>query len=168
MLDIGARNEIDLGERIGKFFKSIETFTACDWKKILCYLEDKENAYGIANDVMDKNIKHAKELMKYIDSFYKSHRRIFRRYKHAGFPIRYAGQPNLSRIFPLKFDFSTGVYIGKDLLRDIVYLPYSDDIIQSYKILLPSLQVFIKDTIISRLGCIQRGVFVLKHKGLKL
>jgi len=158
LLDKSTKNDIDLGERIGNFFKSLDTFTSSDWKKILCYIQDNQNAYPKANELMNKSIERVKDFLKYMDSFSKSHSRIFRRYKHAGFPIRYFGKTDLSKYFPTPFDFSTAVYIGNDQLKDIVFLPYSNEIIESYKILLPALQLFLKDVLINRLDSMSRGV----------
>jgi hypothetical protein len=159
LLDVANEKEVDVGQRLGDFFKSFETIDTSDWKKMLCYIESHETGCTpIVDIVLEKNISAIKGILRDIDSFGKSHHRIFRRYKHAGFPIRYAGRIDLSKYFTLKSDFSSGLFVGKNMLTDFVFLPFSDEVIESYKILIPALQILLKHVVSQRLDCFARGV----------
>lgn len=50
------------------------------------------------------------------------------------------------------------VSAGESLVSDAVMLPYSSDVIESYKILLPSLQLLIRDIVENKLLCISRRI----------
>lgn len=48
------------------------------------------------------------------------------------------------------------VFVGKDPLRDIIPLSYSEEIIESYRILIHGLQYMIKDVVQNKMECIIR------------
>lgn len=159
LLDIRSEKELDVGKRIGKFFDSMDSFTLRDWRRILCYVGSKDpHCSSAINTVFSKNIEAVKTLLKDVESFGQTHHRIFRRFKHAGFPIRYAGKMNLNKIFTLQSEFYTSVFVGKNILNDLALLPYSEGIIESYLILITTLQFFIRDVLIFRINCILRNV----------
>lgn len=108
---------------------------------------------------IENNIAKVKEVLGKIQKFGRTHRQIYRRYKHAGFPFR----PGYSYdgYFPFtnkKFEFYSIVYDGQNPLNDVVLLPYSERVQISYKALLIALQGLLQDIVSSKVMCIERKV----------
>jgi hypothetical protein len=161
LLDMKAEEDIDLGSRISRFFETQDKFTFDEWRKILSYINPKElsSKDPIVTRLIELNIEAFKEFIGYIKLFNKTHRQIFRRYKHAGFPFvpGYKSQqpyPFTTRIF----DSYTMVFTGPNPLVDLIPLPYSHDILESYRISLPTLQTRIMDIVQNKIQCIKKRV----------
>lgn len=122
----------------------------------------KENMYQLKNSeaiskIVNNNIDQVKQVLNYIQSFGVSHSRIFRRYKHAGFPARFDGRILISPFgSTATFDSYGAIYVGKNPLSDMVFLPFSQSILESYKILLPALQFLTKDIVLNKMKSIMR------------
>lgn len=153
--------ETDLGDRLGKFFKNLDKFTLDEWIAMVGYIPGG-NMHQIKNSdvirkIIENNIDETKQVLKYIKSFGDSHHRLFRRYKHAGFPARFDGQFPISPFgSKANFDSHAAIYVGRNPLTDMVFLPFSNEVLESYKILLPTLQLLIKDVIRNKMKSIIR------------
>ena len=66
-----------------------------------------------------------------------------------GYLFLLSGQPQLSNSY-------AAIYVGKNPLSDMVFLPFSQSILESYKILLPALQFLTKDIVLNKMKSIMR------------
>lgn len=153
--------EIDLGDRLGNFFMNLNNFTLDEWIRMIGYIPREEMSRiknsEVINKIIENNINQVKVVLKHIQSFGSSHHRIFRRYKHAGFPARFDGQFPLSPFGSgVTFDSYAAIYVGKNPLTDLTILPFSKAVLESYEILLPGLQFLIKDIIMNKMKSIMR------------
>jgi hypothetical protein len=57
-----------------------------------------------------------------------------------------------------KFDFYSMVYTGKDPLRDVIPLPYSKQVIDSYQSFISKLEGLLRDIVFTKIECIERKV----------
>ncbi|MGH9925881.1 MAG: hypothetical protein ACREAS_11230 [Nitrososphaera sp.] len=155
----------DLGERINKFFERVKNLRQNDiMKNILHYVEPESvtsDLYerSIVSRLSESNVARLREFIDKVRVFRNTHRQIFRRYKHACFPfdpgLDYRSDISFTRT---EFDFYSMVYTGKDPLSDVIPLPYSDQVINSYKILISSLRVLLEDLVSAKIECIERKV----------
>ncbi|MGI0015894.1 MAG: hypothetical protein ACREBU_20945, partial [Nitrososphaera sp.] len=104
------------------------------------------------------NIEEVKKLLIWIRKFRKTHQQIFRRYKHAGFPVflylhSKEPYPKSSKTFPLY----SMIPAGKDSSESYP-LPYSDEVIESYKCLIPTIKQLLFDIVENKLACLERGI----------
>jgi hypothetical protein len=109
----------------------------------------------ILKKFMESNISSLRESIVDIRSFSRTHHPIYKRFKHAGFPMRLGVESR--EPFPYttrNFELYTMISTGESSVSDAFMLPYSSDVIESYKILLPSLQRLILDIIDNKLACI--------------
>ena len=130
----------DLGERVTQFMESIDTLTAEDCRKMLCYenprkfgLDDSKTL--ILEKLIEWNTKELKEFLPQIRKFRKTHAQIFRRYKHAGLPIR-TGLLSVDDKYPYtnkRFDSCAMVFAGHQPMNDMIILPFSADVMQGYR-----------------------------------
>jgi hypothetical protein len=82
---------------------------------------------------------------------------MFRRYKHAGLPIKLGYKLNLPFPFTnIEYNFYSVIFIGKDPFRETIPLPFSDNVIESYKILIHGLQSKINDVVENKIESIKR------------
>ncbi|MDE1765834.1 MAG: hypothetical protein KGI27_06110 [Thaumarchaeota archaeon] len=154
------RKDPDVGERITKFFTIMENLKPNDFGKILSYvnldtISMSSSEKQIVQKIMDSNIENFKNYLKYIKTFRETHKQIFRRYKHAGLPIR-LGAKSADPFANKKFDSYAMIYVGSDPFTNVLPLPYSEEVIQSYDIMIKILQQFLNDVIVNKMTMIQR------------
>lgn len=156
-------SEKDLGDVIRDFILQIEEFTDDDYRKILSYLDPKEipdNAGRmIIGRLIQNNINSFKRFFDELLKFSKAHHPIFKRYKHAGIPIRQnPAALNVSSKTLSKFDSAVVVFTGKNPLKDISLLPYSTHVIEEYKKLSDELEKWMFNMVENRVSCIERNI----------
>jgi hypothetical protein len=160
-IDITKDRDVDVGDRIKKFFQDKDNFSMMDWRKKLSYLNpNNETKYSnVIAKLIELNIVAFRDFINNIQIFSETHHRIFRRYKHAGFPFKPGYRSELPYPFTSRrFDSYSMVFVGKTPLADLIPLPYADDVIESYRILVPTLQRMIRELVQNKIACIRRRV----------
>jgi hypothetical protein len=154
----------DIGDRIKYFVKGRKELQPSQWQKILSYVDPNSQLVEdidrpIVKKLIDSNIEFIKKAFDYVIDFTESNIIASRRYKHAGLPIRlgyrFDGNPLTSGT---KFESYSMISAGADPLTNVMPFPYSNNVIESYKILLPQLQYMISHIIRNKLECIARRV----------
>ena len=158
------RKEPDVGERITLFFDNIQNLKFEDLRRMLSYINPnelklEESQTAVLEKLIQSNVEKFKIYLKQIQKFRVTHTQIFRRYKHAGLPIRLGikfDKPFLSS--SNAFDSYAMVSIGNDPLVDILPLPYSNNVIKSYSKLISILQFLLLDIIQNKIAIIIRRI----------
>ena len=145
----------DVGVTVQNFFKNIEYFSRSDFAKIMSL---GDPTYYTTNDEEDQLLERVLEfekeeyltMFKILKDFGTQHHPVFRRYKHAGFPI----VPGLklpesvrseSVLGYLKnFEFSSIVPVNKNPFDESIIIPFSDKAIESYRIVIACIQMTLK------------------------
>ena len=129
---------------------------------MLSYLKPEDtspNHKAVISKLINMNIEWFREFLNYVEIFRQTHIGIFRRYKHAGFPFRPGYVSQQPYPFTSKsFESYSMILTGASPLIDIIPLPFSNDVTESYRILLPSLQSMIVDIVQNRIQCIRRRI----------
>jgi len=159
LLDRDIIEDLDVGNRIKKFFEDKDNFSMANWRKILSYISPSNQTRhsDVIAKLIELNIVAFKDFINSMQIFGETHHPIFKRYKHAGFPIKPGFLSELP--YPLtsrKFDSFSMVFVGKNPLIDVIPLPYAEDVIESYRILVPTLQRMIRDVVQNKIACIRR------------
>jgi len=162
----------ELGKVIGNFYSEINTSSTEDLSKILSYAdpksfefvleEEQETVLKIKNQMIDK----VRIFFNRITLFSENHRRIFRRYKHAGFPILLAQPipPVLSTYSEFEFA-SLGLTSREKIEGEIVPIPFSAKAIESYESLKKDIFSFLGNVIHFKMICINNKVDgLIPHK----
>jgi len=155
----------DLGEVISNFYSEIESASDETLSKILSYTDvnDCEFVLEIEREIISKirrqMIEKARAFLNRVIMFRANHIKIFRRYKHAGFPILLAQQvPSDIKAYE-QFQFaSLGLTSREEPAGEIVPLPYSAKAIESYENLKKDIFSFLGNVITYKLICIERKV----------
>ena len=129
---------------------------------MLSYLNPSNQTkyYDVITKLIESNILAFKDFIYNIQIFSETHHPIFRRYKHAGFPFKPGYLSELP--YPLtnrRFDSYSMVFVGKNPLIDVIPLPYASDVIESYRILVPTLQRRIREVVQNKIICIKRRAY---------
>jgi len=151
------KKEPDVGERITTFFNKLATLTLEDCQKMLAYKRTDDQTNKSIVKLIETNISIFKKILNTIRNFRNAHAQIYRRYKHAGFPI-------LPGYIPLKpygktakrFESYCLVFSEDDPFKRVSPLPYSSDVIRSYTILIQGLQMLLTDIVRNKLESIKR------------
>jgi hypothetical protein len=155
----------DLGGRVTEFLGSMDTLGTEDYRKMLCY--GKPGSFGLDDfktltlrKLIDWNTKELKEFLEQIRRFRNTHAQIFRRYKHAGLPIR-TGLLSLGGRYPYTsklFDSDAMVFAGEQPMNNVIILPYSEDVIRGYRYLVNGVQNFISEAVENKIISIERKI----------
>jgi len=160
------KEDEDLGKIIYDFYDKVDDLTNDKIRKILCYIhpdkykfenEDQKNVY---TSILLKNIKFVRYFLVKTSVFYKSHFKIFRRYKHAGFPVLLASKISKDdELLYGKFDFVSFAFTSKiDVTEEITTLPFSKNAVKSYQNYSFDIYLFLRTIINSRLISIERKI----------
>lgn len=152
---------IDLGELIGNFYNEMDDITDNELLKIMNYTSlaevDIENKFitKVIQKNIISNIFEIKRIFKEIATFSKTHHILFKRFKHAGFPIISGSTGNnlLSN-----FDSVNIVSAGEDPLKDVIPIPFSKEVLEGYRIIIHGIQNLLKDIVNNRIECIIRNI----------
>lgn len=154
----------ELGNVVWKFFKSSESLSDDEILKILSYdisnlnFKNKEEKRFLEILIQDIIIK-SRLFLKKVTVFKVTHHEIFRRYKHAGFPIilNVAIPEDLSDY--KIYDFMSIAFISEtDLTEKVSVLPFSKNVLTAYEILKQDIMEFLGQVIINKTESIVRGV----------
>ena len=148
-LDISDK-EHDLGGILKDFRFSINDLTDKDLRKILDYVEpsdydfDSQKELNIVECIMKKDTDLTKLFLQKIGVFRDGHIGIFRRFKHAGFPMQLAKKIPKGHKEYQNFDFVSKIFTGKKKPdSELTTIPYSKEIISTYENLFADLIHFI-------------------------
>lgn len=144
---LDGKGEEDLGSIIGKFYSNVDALKDDDIRFMLGYLDPKnlENSTESEKDflrfIIQKDIKSMRYFLGKSSVFWSSHIAVFRRYKHAGFPmIMGIPVPKNDDMLRTKFDFMTLVSTAKkDFVDEVTVIPFSNKAINSYQVFLEDL-----------------------------
>lgn len=160
-----------MGAIIGKFYSNFESLTNDEVRKILSIVHPDEYEFDSDEDKnamissLLKNIKLMKYFIGKTSVFYESHIGIFRRFKHAGFPIIFG--ENIQKEDELHTNFEAIAYAftsRKEIEESLTTLPFSKKAIKSYLTFLADIYFVMFSIINSRLIVLQRKIDgVLPH-----
>ena len=125
-IDITKDRDVDVGDRIKKFFQDKDNFSMTDWRKMLSYLNPNNQLKysNVIAKLIELNIVAFKDFINNIQIFSETHHRIFRRYKHAWFPFKPGYRSELSYPFTSRrFDSYSMVFVGKNPLSRSYSIP---------------------------------------------
>jgi len=155
----------DLGILIRKFYEEIEKISDQDLSKILSYsdLDSFEFVNGGDKEIVSKIIKlilkKTRIFFNKISLFRENHIKIFRRYKHAGFPILLAQKIPTPADLYKNFEFaSLGLTSTEKLEQELNAIPFSPKAIDSYENLKKDIMSFLGTVITFKMICIERNV----------
>ena len=132
---------------------TLEHLSENDFAKIMSfgdpqdYAEDNEE-----KQLLEKALKFEKEeflkLFKKINDFGIEHHKVFRRYKHAGFPM-IPGFPTSEPLpdYLKAFECVSLVFVNKNPLNEPRVVPFSDNVIKMYGIMIASIQNILADVV---------------------
>lgn len=158
------KGEDDLGAIIGKFYLGVDKLEDKEIQQILGYIEPKnltnsnESEKDFLRFIIKKNIKSMRYFLIKSSVFWSSHIAIFRRYKHAGFPIMMGVPiPKSDSILKKNFDFTTIASTSKnELAEEVTLIPFSKEAIESYQVFMEELFLVLYHVIESNLIKIER------------
>lgn len=160
------KGEEDLGKIVGGFYSECVKFENINTRKILSYINPDEYNFKSSEDktiitsAMRKNITTMNAFLAKASVFYDNHIKIYRRYKHAGFPIflgRKKPEPDTMELGG--FDFiSYGLTSPDDLGKEVLLIPFSKKAILSYSQLLDDIIGAFLPVIRSRLIILQQDI----------
>ncbi|MGI0074033.1 MAG: hypothetical protein ACREA3_09505 [Nitrosotalea sp.] len=164
LLDPADTNTDDIGKLIKNFFSKMDLLSHDELCKIMSYKIpntsnfDKE-CIELLTKMINADIEETRRILKLIGIFGKEHHPVFRRYKHAGLPFIFRINMEQDLEFFKNFDFSSAVLVKEhEPFRDMQVIPYSEDVIEGYKIMIKDIRKFLRRIIENRIGCIQREV----------
>jgi len=159
------KGDDELGTVIEKFFDNINNFSDQDICKMLSYgnldsfdfLDQKEKE--ILGKISDGMIKQTRVFLNKLALFRHNHIKIFRRYKHAGFPIFLAQQLPPDPSMYKNFEFVTvGLTSREHIDKELSTLPYSLKVLESYDNLAKDIIAIFGTLITYKMICIERNI----------
>jgi len=155
----------DLGKFISKFYNDIVKASDQDILKILSFtnLDSldflEENEKKVIENITKRMLEKIREFFIKIFIFRDNHIKIFRRYKHAGFPIMLnESVPSIEEIYK-DFDFvSYGLTSKGNIGKEITVIPYSSKAIDSYENLEKDIFAFFGSVLTFKFICYERNV----------
>jgi len=139
----------DLGKIIGYFYNNIDDLKNEEIRNILGYanpsdlLDFTESDKDFLRSIIQRNTDTMQYFLQKIRRFWIGHIGIFRRYKHAGFPISLGQKlPKDDPYFGKTFNFVSLVTTSKENMSDeITLIPFSQKALESYLTLLDEISV---------------------------
>ena len=155
----------DLGVFIRKFYEEIYNASDQDLSKILSFADldsfefVKADEKKIVSKIIKQMLGKTRTFFNKIILFRENHIKIFRRYKHAGFPILLAQPfPTPSDLYK-NFEFvSLGLTSRSTLGKELTAIPYSSKAIDSYENLEKDIFAFFGTLITYKFICYERNV----------
>ncbi len=155
----------DLGIFIRKFYEKIKNASDQDLFKILSFIDldsfefVKDDEKEIVSKIIKQMLEKTRIFFNKIILFRENHIKIFRRYKHAGFPILLAQPMPIPSDLYKKFEsVSLGLTSRGKLGEEITAIPYSSKAIDSYENLEKDIFAFFGTLITYKFICYERNV----------
>ncbi|MHB8546468.1 MAG: hypothetical protein ACYDAJ_06850 [Nitrosotalea sp.] len=154
----------DLGIIIKNFYFEILSASDADIRKILGYVEpdsysfENEEDEKFVTQIMQINMNYTRRFFEKIYVFRNSHIKIYRRYKHAGFPLLLGIEiPSSDDTLYKKFDFVSVARTSiADPVKEFTTIPFSNQILESYRNIASDIFMFLASIITSKLMSIER------------
>lgn len=161
-LDKRTPEDKELGKVIEEFFNNLESYEEKDFYRIMSYIDPIEikidgDCMKLLHKHLKANIDELKRIMKQIGDFGRTHHPVFRRFKHAGFPVVLDNSLQ-NPGFLEGFDSTMLVSKGPDPMQDIIPIPYSKKVLDAYIIIIDGIQKILTDMVTNRIVCIERGI----------
>lgn len=155
----------DLGNFIKKFFNEIKNASDQDLSKILSFTDldsfefVNENEKKIVSEITKQMLEKIKIFFDKIILFGENHHSIFRRYKHAGFPILLTQPcPKPDELYK-NFEFvSLGLTSKGNIGKELTVIPYSSKAIDSYENLVKDIFEFFGTLLTFKFICYERKI----------
>ena len=155
----------DLGNFIGNFYDKIENVSDQDLAKILSFTDldsfqfVNENEKKIVSEIMKRILEKTKIFFQKTVLFGKNHHSIFRRYKHAGFPILLSQPcPKPDDLYKNFESVSLGLTSKGNLGKELTAIPFSSKVIDSYENLEKDIFAFFGTLLTFKFICYERNV----------
>ena len=147
----------DVGDILEEFFKNIDHLSENDFAKIMSLGKPQDYA---ADDeekqLLKKALKFEKEeflkVFKKINDFGIEHHKVFRRYKHAGFPMIPGFPTHKSLPDYLNSESVSFVFVNKNPFNEPRVLPFSDKVLNMYGIMIKGIQSILTDVINNKIS----------------
>jgi len=159
------KGEDDLGNIIGKFYLGVDKFEDEEIQEILGYVDPKnlknsdESEKDFLRFIIKKNIQTMRYFLTKSSVFWSSHITIFRRYKHAVFPIVMGLPiPENDDVLKNNFDFTTFALTSKEeIAEEVTVIPFSKKAIDSY-------QAFMQDLFLMLYHVLENNLMKIERK----
>ena len=152
----------DVSDIVQKIFEKMEHLSKNDFAKIMSFGNPEDYAENNEEkQLLEEALEFEKDeflkLFKKIKDFADEHHAVFRRYKHAGFPMVPGLRFTKSLPGYLKFFNSTSlVFVNEDPFYNPKVLPFSDKVIEMYSNIIGDIQAALTDIIHNKLHEIRR------------
>jgi len=157
------KGEEDLGKVIGEFYESIIKSSDEELRKILSYIEinkfdfENDTHKKLVDSIIKQNSEKTRNFFKKVDLFQHNHIGIYRRYKHAGFPILFGLDVPRDDDLYKNYEFMSVAFTSVETLTgELASLPFSKKTLESYENLLKDIFAFLGTIILNKLMCIER------------
>ncbi len=107
---------------------------------------------------MESNATEFQRTISSMRIFGSTNHKLFKRYKHGGMTIICDPPLDRNEDFLKKFETFNAVIMRNDPLKDLIMIPFSEKVKESYQILIHGLQKIINEIVSNRISCIQRRV----------
>lgn len=160
------KKEDDVGLLVKKFLKDAPDFSFQETQQILSYtspdvLEMNQKEKEVVDKIQRGNIDDMKRVFKEMREFGESHHLIFKRFKHAGFPVFLGLESEKSTRFK-QYETFFAVMGGKSITSDVHYFPLSKKVRETIDIMIGSIQKLLQDIITNKMASMERespGIF---------
>ncbi len=155
---------VDIGDKTGKFINEVDSFTHKKLLQIMSYLDTDqisldEKWRGLLKKHFDYHIEKVRRILQEIASFSKANHLIYKRFKHAGMPIFVNSVPNPPSSLPLdKFEAFNVVAQGSNPVEDSVIIPYSKSVMKRYEKIINELPTLLQELTQNRIECLKRNI----------
>ena len=175
-IDKGNCTKSDLEEDVGlitkNFYSKLDSLSDDEICRIVSYSKPEKfnfdkDCISLLKVCIERDIKEIRRILKIIGDFGKEHHPVFRRYKHAGFPML----PEFPIINELpdylkKFDFLSSVPVNQeDPFKEPKIIPFSKDVLEGYSIIATGLDRLLGDIAKNRIVCIQKNLDCIPSVG---
>jgi hypothetical protein len=159
-----SKKKYNVGKILKHLFDNLHTISSDELRKGLSYINPDHVNLDLADrSILDRwinaNTYGFRSVIGLVDKFGKTHHPVYRLYKHAGFPF-YPGytSPEPYPYTSTIFDWYSMVFRGENPLAKSIPIPYSSQVIISYKRLISVLTTLIEHVVRNKIECINRRV----------
>lgn len=162
---LDSKGDDELGKIIYHFFTNIDSLKVEDCRKMLSLVNPDEHEFESEKEekvflsTLTKAILILKTFLVKTSVFRESHIEIFRRYKHATLPIFLGDNLSVDVKEYKEFDFvSFAISSKENPEKEMVSLPFSRDVIQSYRNMMLDIYFVLGTILNSRLIIMERNI----------
>lgn len=157
------KGDEDLGVIISNFYLHIDELKDEDIRLVLGYANPRKLNYNesdkdFLSSIIQKNIHSMRYFLVKASVFWRSHIGVFRRYKHAGFPILLGLPiPTNDSVLKKKFDFTSLALTSKENIgEEVTVIPFSQKALESYQTFLEEMFIVLYSVLENNLIKIER------------